>query len=120
MFSRATLNFLPTMNTSSLIRAPWRLLAGVALCHSLAAAQALPPPQNVLQLSTAATLETQQDLLSLSLATRREGADANTVQSQLKAALDAALVEARKSAQAGQLDVRTGHFGLTPRYEQGG
>ncbi|AMO21688.1 SIMPL domain-containing protein [Ramlibacter solisilvae] len=94
-------------------------LAAAASSPGLASAQVLPPPQNVLQLSAAATLETQQDLLSLSLATRREGADASAVQSQLKAALDAALAEARKSAQPGQLDVRTGHFGLAPRYEQG-
>jgi predicted secreted protein len=54
------------------------------------------------------------------LGTRREGEDANAVQSQLKTALDAALAEARKAAQPGQLDVRTCHFGLMPRYEKGG
>jgi predicted secreted protein len=85
-------------------------------------AQALPypPPQNVLQLTATGTVEVQQDLLSLSLATTRDGTDASAVQSQLKIALDAALAEARKSAQPGQLDVRTGHFGLYPRYGQGG
>jgi hypothetical protein len=41
------------------------------------------------------------------------------VQTQLKAALDAALAEAKKSAQPGQLDVRTGNFSLSPRYTQG-
>jgi predicted secreted protein len=81
-----------------------------------AAAQTLPPPQNVLQLSAAGTVDVTQDLLVMTLATTREGADAATVQSQLKAALDAALTEARKSAQPGQLDVRTGNFGLSPRY----
>lgn len=85
-------------------------------------AQGLPysPPQNVLQLSATGTVEVQQDLLSLSLTTTREGADANVVQSQLKAALETALAEARKAAQPGQLDVRTGNFGLYPRYSQGG
>jgi predicted secreted protein len=79
-----------------------------------------PPPQNVLQLSATGSVEVQQDLLSLSLTTTRDGTDANAVQAQLKTALDAALAEARKAAQPGQLDVRTGHFGLHPRYTQGG
>lgn len=90
------------------------LLAGAAL----ASAQSFPypPPQNVLQLSATGIVETQQDLLSLSLTTTREGTDANAVQAQLKTALDAALSEARKTAQPGQLDVRTGAFGLYPRH----
>ncbi len=79
-----------------------------------------PPPQDVLQLSATGTVEVQQDLLSLSLTTTREGADANAVQSELKRALDTALSEARRAAQPGQLDVRTGNFGLYPRYSQGG
>jgi len=83
-----------------------------------AMAQVVPPPQNVLQLTASGTVDVQQDLLSLVLTTTREGTDANLVQAQLKAALDAALAEARKSAQAGQLEVRTGNFGLYPRYEQ--
>jgi predicted secreted protein len=78
------------------------------------------PPQNVLQLSATGTVEVQQDLLSLSLTTSREGAEPTAVQSQLKSALDAALAEARKSVQPGLLDLRTGHFGLYPRYSQGG
>ncbi|MES2786562.1 MAG: SIMPL domain-containing protein [Pseudomonadota bacterium] len=79
-------------------------------------AQVVPPPQNVLQLSASGTVEVQQDLLSLSLTTSRDGTDASTVQTQLKAALDAALTEAKKSVQPGQLDVRTGQFSLHPRY----
>ena len=95
---------------------------GLALVFAAAGAfaQTLPPPQNVLQLSASGTVEVQQDLLSLSLTTTREGADANAVQAQLKGALDAALAEARKAAQPGQLDVRTGHFGLHPRYGRDG
>ncbi|MEO5671929.1 MAG: SIMPL domain-containing protein [Ramlibacter sp.] len=85
-------------------------------------AQGLPfaPPQNVLQLTASGTVEVQQDLLTMSLTTTREGADANTVQTQLKTALDAALTEARKAASPGQLDVRTGQFGLYPRYTRDG
>jgi predicted secreted protein len=94
------------------------LLAGAAWATAQPAVQA--PPQNVLQLSASGTVEAQQDLLNLSLATTREGADSQAVQSQLKAALEAALTEARKSAQPGQMDVRTGTFGLYPRYGRDG
>ncbi len=107
-----------------------RLLAGsdvpvsvamVCLFASVAAgAQTLPEPHNVLQLSASGTVEVQQDLLSIRLSTTRDGADAAAVQSQLKAALDAALAEARRSAQPGQLDVRTGNFSLSPRYTKEG
>jgi len=78
------------------------------------------PPQNVLSLTASGTVEVQQDLLSLHLSTTREGADPAAVQAQLKAALDAALAEARKAAQPGQLDVRTGNFSLNPRYTRDG
>lgn len=94
-------------------------LAFTAL-SAVAQGQPYPPPQNVLQLSASGSVEVQQDLLSLSLTTTREGTDANAVQGQLKAALDAALAEARKAAVPGQLDVRTGNFSLHPRYTQGG
>ncbi|MDO8450062.1 MAG: SIMPL domain-containing protein [Rhodoferax sp.] len=79
-----------------------------------------PPLQNVVQLAANGTVEVQQDLLSISMNTTRDGADAAVVQSQLKTAIDAALVEARKVAQAGQLDVRTGNFSLYPRYGRDG
>jgi predicted secreted protein len=98
------------------------LILALLLAASPAFAQsvAYPPPQNVLQLSASGSVEVQQDLLSLSLTTTREGADANVVQNQLKAALDAALTEARKAAQPGQLDVRTGNFSLYPRSTRDG
>ena len=85
-----------------------------------AAAQTPPAPQNVLQLSATGTVEVQQDLLSMTLTTTRDAADAATVQTQLKTALDAALTEARRNAQPGQLDVRTGNFSLSPRYSKEG
>ena len=77
-------------------------------------------PQNVVQLSASGSVEVQQDLLSISMNTTREAPDAGTVQNQLKVALDAALAEAKKSAQTGQLDVRTGNFSLYPRYARDG
>lgn len=88
----------------------------VAAASAFAQALPYPPPQNVLQLSANGTVEVQQDLLVLSLNTTREGPDAATVQNQLKVLLDAALAEAKKSAQPGQMDVRTGNFSLYPRY----
>lgn len=99
--------------------AAWTL-ASAASAAALAQIPTLAPPQNVLQLTANGQVEVQQDLLSLSLTTTREGSDPNTVQSQLKAALDAALAEARKAAQPGQLDVRTGNFSLYPRHSRDG
>lgn len=92
----------------------------IALGSTALWAQTTPPPQNVAQLSANGAVEVQQDLLSITLSTTREGSDATLVQNQLKAALDAALVEAKKSAQAGQMDVRTGNFSLYPRYNKDG
>ncbi|VTU27671.1 SIMPL domain-containing protein [Variovorax sp. PBL-E5] len=92
------------------------------MCSGAAWAQGAPwtPPQNVLQLSASGTVEVQQDLLSITLATTRDAADAATVQTQLKTALDAALAEARKNVQPGEFDVRTGNFSLSPRYTREG
>ena len=78
------------------------------------------PPQNVVQLSASGSVEVQQDLLSISMNTTREAPDAGTVQNQLKVAVDAALAEAKKSAQPGLMDVRTGNFSLYPRYARDG
>ena len=80
----------------------------------------IAPPQNVLQLSATGTVEVQQDLLVLTLATTKEGADAAAVQTQLKQALDSALAEAKRTAQPEQMDVRTGTFGMYPRYGKEG
>lgn len=99
------------------------LVAAAALCGALGlhAQQAIvAAPQNVIQLSANASLDVQQDLLSLSMGTTREGPDAATVQAQLKVALDAALTEARKAVLPGQLEVRTGYFSLYPRYGRDG
>ena len=90
--------------------------AGVASAEESTAATL----RDVLQLSATGTVEVQQDLLSMTLVTTRDASDAATVQTQLKIALDAALTEARKSAQAGQLDMRTGNFNLSPRYNRDG
>jgi predicted secreted protein len=75
-----------------------------------------PPPQGVLGLSANASVEVVKDLLAVTFSTTRDGTDANTVQAQLKQALDAALAEAKKAARPGQVDVQTGNFSLYPRY----
>lgn len=99
-----------------------RLLAAatLALAGSAAFADTLPVPQGVVSLTSSATVEVTKDLLTISLATTKEGQDAASVQSQLKQALDAALAEAKKSAKPGQLDVQTGNFSLQPRYTNKG
>ena len=107
---------LHLIHTSLFNKARAAVIALGLAAATAAIGQVLPQPQNVLQLSASGTVEVQQDLLSLSLTTSRDGPDASAVQAQLKAALDAALTEAKKSAQPGQLDVRTGNFGLYPRY----
>ena len=75
-------------------------------------------PQNVVSLQSSGTVEAQQDLLMITMSTSKDGADAAAVQTQLKTALDAALVEAKKAAQPGQMDVRTGAFNMYPRYSR--
>ena len=93
---------------------------GIALTSPLVWSAEQVPPQGVVSLSSSATLEVVRDLLNVTFNTTREGADASTVQSQLKQALDAALVEARKVAKPGQVDVQTGNFTLSPRYTNKG
>ena len=72
------------------------------------------------QLSAVASVEVQQDLLSISMSTTRDGADASAVQTQLKQALDTALAQAKQAAAPGQMEVRTGNFSLNPRYGKDG
>ena len=97
-----------------------RLIPALAVAGLLAAgsaaAQMLPPPQNVVSLAAEASAEVAQDMLTITLGATREGPDAAAVQSQLRQVLDAALVEARKAQRPGQLEPRTGVFSLYPRY----
>ncbi|SDO02397.1 SIMPL domain-containing protein [Polaromonas sp. JS666] len=108
------------MRTPTLIAA-CALFAGAALASS---AMAQTPQhetlQNVAQLSASGSVEVQQDLLSISLSTTRDGSDAGVVQAQLKQALDSALTQAKQAAAPGQMDVRTGNFSLYPRYGKDG
>ena len=94
--------------------------AGASALRAQTFQPVMPQLQNVAQLSASAVVEVQQDLLSISMSTVRDGADAATVQNNLKLALEAALAEARKTAQPGLMDVRTGNFSLYPRYGKDG
>lgn len=98
-------------------------MAALALAAALtgpALAQMHPVPANVVQLSASGQVEVAQDWLVISLNTRKEGADAASVQAQLKTALEAALAVARPAAREGQMAVRTGSMGLQPRYNRDG
>lgn len=94
--------------------------SALLLAASMATAQNLPPPQNVVQLSSDATVEVQQDWLVLTMNTTRDGADATLVQTRLRQALETALQQVRPLAQPGQLDIRTGNFNLYPQHDRDG
>ena len=99
------------------------LPATLLVCAALAwpaHAQTLETPTNVVQIAASGFTEVQQDWLTMRLSTTETGPDALTVQNQLKAALEAALRVARAQAQPGLLEVRTGQFGLYPRYNSAG
>lgn len=97
------------------------LAAGLWLVAPPAVAQAAAPaPHNVVQLSATAAVEARQDLLSVTLRTTRDGSEPLPVQEQLKAALEAALADARSTAQAGAMEVRSGNFSLVPRQGRDG
>lgn len=98
------------------------LACGLLTVSTVIFSQSMPAPvlQNVVHLSAQGALEVEQDLLSIAMSTTRDGSDPALVQSQLTSAIDAALVQARKVAQPGQLEVRSGNFSLYPRYGRDG
>lgn len=98
----------------------WIVVGALCAGAGMASAQTPPEPVNVLQLSSTGTVDVTQDLLVMTLAATREGSDAATVQSQLRQVLDAALASAKRQEKAGQLDVRTGNFGVYPRHGKDG
>src|SRR5262245_28643599 len=91
-------------------------LAAVSMVHAQPTAPSAVPIQDALTLAASASIEVPHDVIAISLSTTREGGDAAAVQSQLRQAIDGALNEARKSQRAGQVDVHTGGFNLSPRY----
>lgn len=95
------------------------LAAWMASSAGSLAAQTLPPPENVVQLSASAQQEVVQDWLTAVLVTRHQAPDAGTVQNALKLALDRALVHAKGRSGAG-VEVSTGGFHVQPRYGRDG
>lgn len=97
-------------------------VAGSLLALSATATLAAEPPvpSGVVALTASASVEVTRDLMAVTLSATREGTDASSVQSALKQALDAALLEARGAAKPGQIDVRTGNFSMNPRYSPKG
>lgn len=77
-------------------------------------------PRNVVRFEARATQELTQDLLTITLQANKEGSQAAEVQAGLKQQLEAALIEARKSAQPNGMEVRTGYFSVQPRYNSSG
>lgn len=96
------------------------LLSAACLAAGFATAQAEPLRANVVSFQTTATQEVTQDLLAVTLQANREGTQAAEVQAGLKQALEAALAEAKRSAQPGAMEVRTGYFAVNPRYGNNG
>lgn len=94
------------------------VLLTAALATFAVSAQVIPPSENVAQLSATAAVEVPQDTLVVQLQATREGADPARVQAELRTVLDAALAQARRDAQPGALDVRTGNFSVLPRYSR--
>lgn len=101
--------------------AQFLLLGGVALVAGANAnAQSLSQPSNVVQLQTTGSVDVPQDWLTVRLSTTREAPDAATVQNQLKQATEAALASLRGQVRPGEFEVRTGAFGVYPRYASAG
>ena len=94
------------------------VLAGLSV--GVSALADTPLPQGVVNLVASASVEVTKDLLTVAMSTMREGSDASVVQAQLKQALDTALVEARKFARPGQVDLQAGNFSISPRYTNKG
>lgn len=94
--------------------------AVICLAPVLGHAQNPPAVMQRVNLASSASVQVAQDLLTLSLSVVREGNDAHTLQTQINAALESALLVARPAAKPGQMEVRTGPFGLSPRYGRDG
>ncbi len=105
-------------------RIPTLAVFAMALACASGAARAQTGPNihslNVVSLSASATQEVAQDTLSISMSTSRDGADAASVQMQLKQAVENALAIAKPLTQPGAMDVRTGAFSLYPRHDRQG
>lgn len=88
---------------------------GAAATAAQAQTAVMAPPQNVVQLTAAGSVEVAQDLLVLTLSATEEGSNAAAVQKRLQQVVDAALATVRPQAQPGGMEVRTSGFNVFPR-----
>ena len=93
-------------------------LSGLSL--GLHAQTTTAEPQQVVSLSASAWQQARQDWLRVVLRTTLEGAEPMGVQRPLKKAVDEALGQLRPQTQPNQLEVRSGQFGINPRYNDKG
>ncbi len=98
------------------------LLLSIAMVSAAASAgaQTAAEPHNVVQLSATGSVEAQQDWLTLTLSTTKEGSEPAAVQSQLRQALEGAMAAVKKTAEPGSMEVHSGAFNLQPRYAKDG
>ena len=115
----ASTRALPIFTFAVLVLAVAGLISLPAKAEPVSGREA--PLMNVVSLSASGFLEVQQDWLTLRMNVTREGGDAASVQTQLKTAVDSALAIARGAAAANQqMQVRSGSFGVYPRYDKSG
>ena len=95
------------------------VLAAAAATGSQAWAQSAghsaEKPTNVVQLAAQGVVEVKQDWMTATLSTTKDGRDAATVQAQLQKAVEAAMTTC-VPMRAGQMEVSTGSFSISPRY----
>lgn len=96
------------------------LVLATGAVSALAQTAPAPEPRNIVQLSASGSVEAQQDWLTLTLSTTREGSEPAAVQTQLRQALDSAMAAVKKTAEPGSMEVRSGAFNLQPRYGKDG
>lgn len=92
------------------------LALGTATSVMAQAQPVVPELSRVVNLSASSFTEVPQDWLTLTLNTTREAGDPASVQNELKVAIESALRVVREIEQGDALQVRTGQFGLHPRY----
>lgn len=104
-----------------------KLTAAATVLVSLwgTAVQAQPIPANSepsqwVSLSASAHQQAPHDWLRVVVRATQDGADAMALQKQLKKTLDEALTALRTRVQPRQLEVRSGPFGIHPRYNDKG
>ena len=77
-------------------------------------------PVNVVNLAAQGTVEVKQDWMTATLSATKDGRDAATVQNQLQKVVEGAMTTLRRDAQAGQMEISSGNFSISPRYGNNG